>query len=103
MEELKNFAVAPVPKHTKQATHWAVCVFDEWVAHRNAFPSNTLHCPEEKYTWLSAEVHVLEERIGVGVAKKRAPVFTSDAENLFWEREIAGFNTQKALLNKYSS
>ena len=49
-EELKDLAVAPVPKRTKQATHWAVRVFDEWVAHRNAFPSKTLHCPADLLT-----------------------------------------------------
>ena len=49
VEELKTLEEAQVPKRlrTKQATHWAVRVFDEWVTSRNTVACNMFSCPSD--------------------------------------------------------
>ena len=47
MEELKTLDELHIPKRIKQATHWAVHTFDEWVANRNTSTSNMFQCPTD--------------------------------------------------------
>ena len=47
VEELKTLEQAQVPKQTKQATHWAVHVFNEWITSRNTIACNMFSCPSD--------------------------------------------------------
>ena len=46
VEELKTIEEAQVPKRMKQATHWALRAFDEWVTSRNTIACNMFSCPD---------------------------------------------------------
>ena len=44
---MKVLEKPPVPKKTKQATHWAVQVFNDWVSERNSKASSLFQCPDD--------------------------------------------------------
>ena len=43
---VKTLKEAQVPKWMKQATHWAVHAFDEWVTSKNTVACNMFSCPD---------------------------------------------------------
>ena len=46
-EDLKNLEKPVVPKKTKQATHWAIRVFNDWISERNSKTSSMFQCPSD--------------------------------------------------------